>query len=122
MIGFGNVFSNTLGFVRQRKREFARLLSIGLTPAGMKKIFCIEAFVIAGRPVITAFPVTAAAVVFFLKISYLEPEVFLREAPFLPILLFLLAIFGVVALAYYLGAKKVMESSLVDALRDDTLL
>lgn len=122
VIGFGNVFSNTLGFVRQRKREFARLLSIGLTPAGMKKIFCIEALVIAGRPALAAIPVTTAAVVFFLKISYLEPEIFLREAPVIPILLFLLAIFGFVALAYYLGAKKMMESSLMDSLRDDTLI
>ncbi len=122
VIGFGNIFSNTLGFVRQRKREFARLLSIGLTPAGMKKIFCIEALVIAGRPALIALPITGAAVVFFLKISYLEPEVFLREAPILPILAFLLAIFGFVALAYYLGAKKVMESSLIDSLRDDTLI
>lgn len=122
LIGFGNVFSNTLGFVRQRKREFARLLSIGLTPAGMRKIFCIEALVTAGRPVLVAFPVTTAAVVFFLKISYLEPAVFLKNAPIVPILLFLLAIFGFVALAYYLGAKKVMESSLIDSLRDDTLI
>ena len=37
VIGIGNVFSNTLGFVRQRKREFARYLSVGLTPEGMKR-------------------------------------------------------------------------------------
>ncbi len=71
---------------------------------------------------LVAFPVTTAAVVFFLKISYLEPAVFLKNAPIVPILLFLLAIFGFVALAYYLGAKKVMESSLIDSLRDDTLI
>ena len=32
IIGIGNVFSNTLGFVRQRKREFARYMSVGMTP------------------------------------------------------------------------------------------
>lgn len=122
IIGIGNVFANTLGFVRQRKREFARLLSIGLTPAGMRKLFCIEALVIAGRPVLVTLPVTLAAVIFFLKISYLEPELFWREAPIAPIVLFILAIFGFVAFAYYLGAKKVMESSLIDSLRDDTLI
>lgn len=31
-IGIANVFSNTLGFIRQRKREFARYMSIGMTP------------------------------------------------------------------------------------------
>lgn len=121
-IGIGNVFSNTLGFVRQRRREFARYLSIGLTPQGMWKIFCIEALVIAGRPVLVALPVTAFGVLLFIKASYLEPMLFIREAPFVPIAFFILAIFGFVALAYRLGAKRLLDSSLTDALRDDTVL
>ena len=48
LIGIANVFSNTLGFIRQRKREFARYMSIGMTPDRMRKMFCIEALVIAG--------------------------------------------------------------------------
>ena len=122
LIGIGNVFSNTFGFVRQRRREFARLLSVGMTPEGMKKVFCIEALMLAGRPVLSALLVTAAAVILFLKISYLDPMVFIREAPLLPILAFILAIFGFVGLAYYLGARKIMERSLTDTLRDDTVM
>lgn len=121
VIGIGNVFSNTLGFVHQRRREFARYMSVGLTPGGMKKIFCVEALVIAGSPLLAALPVTAAAAALFIRISYLEPMEFVREAPFVPILAFILAIFGFVALAYYLGARKVLGSSLADALRDDTV-
>lgn len=122
IIGIGNVFSNTLGFVRQRRREFARLLSVGLTPGGIRKIFCVEALVIAGRPVIIALPVTAAAIVLFIKMSYLEPMLFIREIPFVPMLVFILVIFGFVGLAYYLGARKVLGSSLAEALRDDTVM
>ena len=121
-IGIGNVFSNTLGFVRQRRREFARYLSIGLTPQGMWKIFCIEALVIAGRPVLVALPVTAFGVLLFIKASYLEPMIFIREAPFVPIAFFILVIFGFVGLAYWLGAKRLLDSSLAEALRDDTVL
>lgn len=121
-IGIGNIFSYTLGFVRIRRREFARYLSIGLTPAGMRKIFRIEALVIAGRPILITLPVTILAVALFLKISCLEPMLFLRNAPILPVLVFLLAIFGFVALAYRLGAKRVLESSLADSLRDDTFI
>ena len=33
LIGIANVFSNTLGFLRQRRREFARYMSIGMTPS-----------------------------------------------------------------------------------------
>ena len=122
IIGIGNVFSNTLGFVRQRKREFARYLSVGMTPRGMKKIFCVEALVIVGYPILITLPVTVAAVSVFIKASYLEPMTVIREIPFIPILVFILAIFGFVGLAYYLGAKKILGSNLIDSLRDDTVV
>lgn len=122
MIGIGNVFSNTLGFVCQRKREFARYMSIGLTSEGLRKLFCIEALVIAGRPVLITLPLTVLISVFMIKLSYLEPIIFIREAPVIPILAFLLAIACFVALAYYLSWKRVAKVNLTDALRDDTMI
>lgn len=122
LIGIGNVFSNTLGFVRQRRREFARYMSVGLTPEGMKKMFCIEALVIAGRPVLITIPVTILVAAVMIKASYLEPMIFIREAPVIPIAVFIVAIFGFVALAYYLGFRKMVKVSLADALRDDTMM
>ena len=122
IIGIGNVFSNTLGFVRQRKREFARYLSVGMTPAGIRKLFCIEALVIAGRPVLITLPPAALAVWFMLKASYLEAGSFLAEAPFVPIIIFMLSILGTVALAYYLGWRNIRKISLAEVLRDDTML
>ena len=121
LIGIANVFSNTLGFLRQRKREFAQYISIGMTPAGIRKIFCIEAAVIAGRPILITIPLTVAAVGVMIKASYLDPMEFIAKAPVGPILAFCLIMAGFVALAYYLGGKKVMKCSLSEALRDDTL-
>ena len=88
----------------------------------MKKVFCLEALVIAGKPVLITAPLTAAAVFGFIKMSYLEPMLFIREIPFVPMLVFVLAVFGFVGLAYFLGARKVMRSDLADALRDDTVM
>lgn len=122
MIGIANVFSNTLGFLRQRKREFARYMSIGLTPREMKKLFCIEAFVIAGRPLLITLPLTAFFAQFCVKASYLDPAVFWREAPIFPILLFAAAIAGFVALAYYIGGKRLLQCDLNEILRNDTLI
>lgn len=122
IIGIAHVFSHTLGFLRQRKREFARLLSIGLTPEGIRKMFCIEALVIAGRPMLVTLPLTIVAVAFMIKASYLDPTEFIRVAPIVPILMFVLAVFGFVALAYYIGGKKILKVSLADALRDDTMI
>lgn len=122
IIGIGNVFANTLGFVRQRRRELARYLSVGLTPQGIRKMFCVEALVIAGRPALITLPLTVAAVWAMTKASYLEPVIFLREAPVVPILAFFLAILAFVALAYYLGGKRALKCSLMEALRDDTVM
>lgn len=122
IIGIGNVFSNTLGFVRQRKREFARYMSIGLTPEEIKKMFCIEALVIAGRPIIFTIPLAVIIVGYLLKISYLEVETFLSESPLIPIAIFMLVIWVTVALAYYLGWRNIRKINLAEALRDDTMI
>lgn len=122
IIGIAHLFSNTMGFLRQRKREFARLLSVGLTPQGLRKIFCIEALVLAGRPVFIALTLTIVAVAFMIKASYLDPLEFIGAAPVASITAFILAVFGFVAFAYYLGGKKALKVSLADALRDDTVL
>lgn len=122
VIGIANVFSNTLGFLRQRKREFARYASVGMTPESMRKMFTIEASVIAGRPLIITLPLTVIVVAFMITASYLDPMEFLAKAPLIPILAFILAIFGFVGFAYYIGGKRMLESDLADALRNDIMM
>lgn len=122
IIGIANVFSNTLGFLRQRRREFARYLSLGLTPGGIRKMFCIEAVMTAGRPLFITLLVTIVLTGIMIKASYLEPVEFLVKAPVMPIFGFVLAVFGFVALAYYLGGRKVLRTELAEALRNDTMV
>ena len=121
IIGIANVFSNTLGFFRQRKREFAQYMSVGMTPESMRKMFCIEALVIAGRPLLITLPLTILSVGFMITASYLNPMEFLVKVPIIPIVIFILAIFGFVSLAYYIGGKRMLNCSLSDALRNDSV-
>ena len=118
-IGIANVFSNTLGFIRQRKREFARYMSIGMTPNSMRKMFIIEALVIGGRPALITLPITVLLVGFMIMASSLNPMEFLAVAPIVPIVLFIAGIFGFVALAYYWGGKQILKCTLVEALQSD---
>ncbi len=122
MIGIGNVFSNTLGFVRQRKREFARYMSVGMTQGEIKKMFCVEALTIAGRPILITLPLAAITVGYMLKLSYVEVGTFLAEAPLIPIMIFMLSIWGIVAFAYYLGWRNIRKIDLAEVLRDDTMM
>lgn len=121
LIGIANVFSNTLGFLRQRKREFAQYMSLGMTPEGMRKMFRIEALVIAGRPLLITLPLTAAAVGFMITASYLNPMEFLVKLPLLPIIVFSAMIFLFVGAAYDIGGKRICRCNLSEALKDDSL-
>ena len=122
VIGIGNVFSNTLGFVRQRKREFARYMSVGMTQGEIKKMFCVEALTIAGRPILITLPFAVITVGYMLKLSYVEVGTFLAEAPLIPIMIFMLAIWGSVAFAYYLGWRNIHKIDLAEVLWDDTMM
>ena len=53
---------------------------------------------------------------------YLNPMEFLAVSPIVPILLFIAALFGFVALAYVLGGKKNLKCDLVEALRTDYMV
>lgn len=119
VIGIANVFFNTLGFLRQRKREFAQYMSVGLTPQEMRGMFAIEAFVIAGKPLFITIPFTVLFIQFAVTASHLKPEVFWREAPILPVLVFAATIVLFVALAYYIGGKRLLQCDLNEILRND---
>lgn len=122
VIGLANVFLNTLGFVEQRRREFARYLSLGMTPRELRSLFWMEGAVLALRPLVIPLPLTAGMVALMLRASYLDPALFLAEAPVLPVGLFASGIVFFVALAYALGARKVLSSDLAEVLKDDRLL
>lgn len=119
LIGFANIYSNTVGFLRQRKREFAQYMSVGMTQRDMWKMFGIEVLVIAGKPFVITLPLTVVSVGFMITMSYLDPMEFLVKAPIVPIAGFIMAIFGFVGVAYYIGGKRVLNSNLIDALKND---
>lgn len=121
VIGIANIFSYTMGFLRQRRREFARYLSVGMTPDGLKKMFCIEILVIAGRPILITLPVTVLAVSLMIRASYLNPAEFWTQAPYVPIAVFIAAIFAFVTIAYAIGGRRILRDSLAEALRNDAL-
>lgn len=122
IIGIANVFSNTLGFLRQRKREFAQYMSIGLTPRQLREMFFIEAAVIAGKPIFMTLLLTLLFIQFAVTASYLDPAVFWAEAPVMPILAFAAGLILFIALAYYIGGKRILQCDLNETLRNDTLV
>ncbi|MDD2957865.1 MAG: ABC transporter permease [Lachnospiraceae bacterium] len=122
LIGIVNIFSFTLGQIYQRKKEFARYFSVGLSPKGMRKILTLEAMVISVRPFLLGVLISLPFVAWALQASEIAVSEYIQKAPVLITGLFTLAIFLFIMLAYCIGGKKVCNSDFVEVIKDETML
>lgn len=120
-IGIANVFANTLGYVYQRKREFARYQSIGLTPGDITRMFCAEAFTVGVKPILISIPPRIAFVVFAVHASELDMNEYIARMPNAPTLGFTLLILMPVGISYFIGNRHIKNYDIANALTDDTL-
>ncbi|GAA6406005.1 hypothetical protein K040078D81_01220 [Blautia hominis] len=67
-------------------------------------------------------PLTVLFVQFAVTASCLDQIVFWSEVPILPILIFAAAIVSFVALAYFIGGKRLLQCDLNETLRNDALV
>jgi putative ABC transport system permease protein len=120
-IGFANVFFNTLGYIYQRRREFARYLSVGLTPRGVRKVLASEAFIIGVKPIVISLPLNILFVVFAVNASHLQMSEYMEHMPVVPLTVFAIIILAFVGLAYSIGGGQICRGNIVEAIKDDTM-
>lgn len=121
-IGLANIFASTLGQIHQRKREFARYFAVGLTPKGAAKILAWEAAIVALRPILLTIVVNIPLMALMLDAGGITAADFIaKRLPLVPAILLFIAVIGFVALAYYLGGKKICNMNLAETIKDDTL-
>lgn len=120
-IGIANIFSNTLGSIRMRKREFVCYQSIGFTPKSLWKILAIEGASMALRPIWISLPVNVAFVLWAVHISPPTMQDYLEAMPVLPISIFAVSILAFTGLACYLAGKQIIGADLMESLRDETM-
>lgn len=121
-IGLANIFASTLGQIHQRKREFARYFAVGLTPKGAAKILAWEAAIVALRPILLTIVINIPLMAVMLDAGGITAADFIaKRLPLVPAILLFVAVIGFVALAYYLGSKKICNMNLAETIKDDTL-
>lgn len=122
LIGIAGIAAQAVNSTNQRKREFARLRSIGLTPGGACKMLAIEALAVVGKPLAISTPLVVLVAVGLATLSRNTAAEFAGAFPFGAVILYVAAVLLVVALAYGIGATRVVRSGIARALRDDSLL
>lgn len=120
-IGISNVFANTLGYMQQRKREFAEYQSIGVTPKSIAKILSIEALVIGVKPILLSIPFNILFILFTTSDNGITLNEFLQNAPILQTILFAIIMLSAIALSYYISGKKILSANISDILKNDAI-
>lgn len=121
-IGLANIFASTLGQIHQRKREFARYFAVGLTPEGAAKVLAWEAAIVALRPILLTILVNIPLMAVMLDAGGITAADFIaKRLPLIPAIALFVAVIGFVALAYYLGGRKICNMNLAETIKDDTL-
>lgn len=120
-IGLSNVWAGISGNLRQRRREFAMLKSVGLDVKQMWTMLFLEGLTLGLKPLLYSIPFQILLLAIDLKLSEIK---FLEYLPFAPVgvvlgytALVLLAVVG----AYVLGGRKIQRENIIMAVKDDTL-
>ena len=121
LIGIVNVFSNCISQIGQRKREFARYMSMGVSHKGIRMILTYEALIISLKPIMISLLINIPIVLLFLNASQILLSDYISNMPIIPILCYIIFILLAVSIAYYIGGKKILNKNIVDMLKDDTL-
>jgi ABC-type antimicrobial peptide transport system permease subunit len=121
-IGIVNAFANTLLYIFQRRWEFARYQSLGLTPGGIIKIFFVEFFIIGVKPILISIPFNIFFVLWATNITRVSIREFFSEMSVLSILVFSCIMLGSVGISYFITGRQMIKNNVVEDLKNDIML
>jgi ABC-type antimicrobial peptide transport system permease subunit len=121
-IGIANVFANTLLYIFQRKREFARYQSLGVTPGGLIKIFFVEFFIIGVKPILISIPFNIFFILWAVNVTRVSMKEFVSEMSILSIFVFSCIILASVGIPYFIAGRQMLKNNIIVDLKNDIML
>ncbi|MDU7904394.1 MAG: FtsX-like permease family protein [Peptostreptococcaceae bacterium] len=119
LIGIFNVFSTISNNLRLRKREFAVLRSVGLTPNGLNKILTLEGLFFAAKPIIVNKPIVLFICWVMLRLTIITWGEFISVFPARVILMYTIILIASIFLSYYFSSTCVKKSNVVEEIKNE---
>ncbi|MBU3091464.1 ABC transporter permease [Clostridium sp. CF011] len=119
IIGIINAFSTISNNLRLRKREFAMLRAVGLTPKGLNKMLMIEGLFFALTPIIVSIPIVLFICWYMLRLTLITWSEFISVFPVVPILTYAMLIIASIFLAYEISSTGVKKSNVIESIKDE---
>ncbi|CAI8769816.1 putative ABC transport system permease protein [Brevibacillus sp. IT-7CA2] len=120
LICMANIINTISTGMALRKREFAMLASIGMTPKGMKKMLRFEGFFYGMKSLIYGLPISLC-VMFFIYMSLSRNFEFAFTVPWADLIIAGIGVFFIVGTSILYATRKHKEQNIVESLKNENI-
>lgn len=120
LISIANIFNTISTSIWLRKREFAMLRSVGLTPRGFNKMINYESIFYGIKSLLYGLPISGAVMV-LIYWSMRETFEYEFEIPWLSIMFVIIMIFTIVSLAMLYSISKIKKQNIIEGLKQEVI-
>ncbi|TRZ35609.1 ABC transporter permease [Niallia circulans] len=120
LISVANIFNTISTSIALRKREFAMLRSVGMTPKGFNKMLQYESMFYGLKALLYGLPLSIAVMV-LLYFSIRQTFEYGFALPWMSILFSIIAIFIIVGLAMMYATVKIKKENIIDGLKQENI-
>lgn len=120
LISIANIFNTISTSISLRKREFAMLKSVGMTPKGFNKMINYESIFYGIKSLLYGLPISIGVMYLMYK-SLMNSFRFDFTPPWISILYVIVAVFIIVSSAMLYASSKVKKENIIDALKQESI-
>ncbi|KOP68214.1 cell division protein FtsX [Bacillus sp. FJAT-18019] len=119
-IAIANIFNTISTGLSLRKREFAMLKSVGMTPKGFTKMLNYESVFYGANSLLFGLPLSFAVMVLIYR-AFANKFSYGFTLPWMSILSVIVAVFVIVGSAIVFSGAKVKKENIIDALKQENI-
>ncbi|MDR4939004.1 FtsX-like permease family protein [Rossellomorea marisflavi] len=119
-ISIANIFNTISTSISLRKREFAMLKSVGMTPKGFNKMIHYESIFYGLKSLLYGLPIGFAAM-YLMHMALNESFEYSFSPPWMSVLFVVVAIFAIVGSAMLYSTGKIKKQNIIDGLKQENI-
>jgi putative ABC transport system permease protein len=119
-ISVANIFNTISTSISLRKREFAMLKSVGMTPKGFNKMINYESIFYGIKSMLYGLPISII-VMYLIYRSMMNSFSYGFDLPWINIIYVVVAVFVIVSSAMLYSSAKVKKENIIDALKQESI-
>ena len=120
LISIANIFNTISTSISLRKREFAMLKSVGMTPKGFNKMINYESIFYGIKSLLYGLPISIGVMYLIYK-ALMNSFQFGFTLPWISIMYVIVAVFIIVSSTMLYASSKVKKANIIDALKQESI-